>query len=477
MTTQSDTPHSHERFYKYLLLCSSLVALVFLVASAFVENYSADWRQEQREYRELLFDVATDDNSRRIANRFRIELQQVVLPEIDRVDRCLSCHLGVDNPRMEGAPQPFSFHSGPFLFDHPVGSFGCTLCHRGQGRSVVSEEAKYDEFWGEWLLPLPYTQASCGVCHDALALESSGAPGLARGFRLFKERGCRSCHRVGDRGGNFGPALDDIGLRNRHFFPMAGLSGEHTIENWLYEHFLDPQEVVPGSRMKKTPLTDEQARDLTIYMLSLQDVNLPREFLAADKYKSLFEERYSPLVDGEMLYNEFCFGCHEESVVGEEDDILEKEIPAIRNPHYLSRLSDSALELIIRRGRPGTEMPAWNLDTGGLRDQEIKALVDYLAQSREYVSEETFEILTPQDSETGEELYADWCSDCHGEAGRGDTAPSLMDPIFQEVYDDRLLGLTIRDGIDDTGMDSWGSDLTVQEISDIIAYIRTLGSS
>jgi mono/diheme cytochrome c family protein len=462
--------------YKTILLVASLTTFVYLIAAAVTENYFTDWRQHQREYRSLLHDRADDDHSRKIAKSFRIELQQAVLPELNRVDRCISCHAGVDNPRMKDVPQPYAFHPGLYLQQHPIGKFGCTICHQGQGRAVNSEEAKHDEHWSQWLLPPTYTQASCGVCHDPAAMEDRGAQLLALGQQLFRERGCLSCHRLADRGGAFGPALDGVGRKHKHFFPMAHLEGEHTVVNWLYEHFLDPQTVVPGSRMKKTPLDDEQARALTVYMLSLQDINLPKEYLPSDKYRALYEARHPPLADGEALYREFCWGCHEDSVVGDTDPILEKELPAVRNPHYLSRISDDALRLIIRQGRPGTEMPAWREDVGGLRDDEIDAIVAYLAQSREYVSRDTFVLSRPQDVAKGESLFAENCALCHGEDGTGDVGPGMADTVFQEVYDDRLLGLTVRDGIDDTQMPAFREmGLSDQDISDIIAFIRTLG--
>lgn len=461
--------------YKTILLLASLVSFAYLVASAVQENFFTEWRQHQRRYAILLAEKADDDHSRRLARGFRYELQQVVLPELGRTDRCISCHLGLDNPRMEGEVQPYALHPGPHLEQHPIGRFGCTICHQGQGRAVVSEEAKRDEHWSSWMLEVENTEASCGICHDPQALEEGGATLLALGDRLSRERGCYSCHRLGGRGGAFGPAIDGVGSKDKHFFPMSNLEGDHTVANWLYEHFLDPQAVVAGSRMKKTPLTPREARALTIYMLSLRTVQLPEEYLPPDKYKALFESRHPPLVSGEALYRQFCYGCHEEAVTGDTDPILEKELPAIRNPHYLSRISDESLAFIIRRGRPGTEMQAWGVDVGGLRDDEIDAIVSYLAESRQEVSQEDFVALKPQDAEAGEALYADNCAVCHGEAGRGDVAPSMTDPVFQEVYDDRLLGLTIRDGIEDTAMPGFKDlDMTDQEISDIIAYIRTL---
>lgn len=46
--------------------------------------------------------------------------------------------------------------------------------------------------------------------------------------------------------------------------------------------------------------------------------------------------------------------------------------------------------------------------------------------------------------------------------------------MFQEVYDDRLLGLTIRDGTDNTGMVSLCEEgFSDQDFFDVIAYIRS----
>jgi hypothetical protein len=58
-------------------------------------------------------------------------IRQNLLPGLQRVDRCTTCHLGVEDPTMKNAPQPFSFH--PNLAPHVPSKFGCTICHGGTG--------------------------------------------------------------------------------------------------------------------------------------------------------------------------------------------------------------------------------------------------------------------------------------------------------------------------------------------------------
>ena len=57
------------------------------------------------------------------------------------VDRCTSCHLGIDNPDFSGAPQPYTTHPNLDLYitsssPHPMNNFGCTSCHAGRSRGT-----------------------------------------------------------------------------------------------------------------------------------------------------------------------------------------------------------------------------------------------------------------------------------------------------------------------------------------------------
>ncbi|MDP6133377.1 MAG: hypothetical protein QF856_02165, partial [Candidatus Marinimicrobia bacterium] len=132
-----------------------------------------------------------------MAPYFKVE--QVVLPDIKynvnfasvpEVDRCKSCHLGIDNPDYKDAEQPFKTHPNLELYltsssKHTYEDFGCTSCHAGRGRGTdftsathtpnspeqrAEWEEKYDwhemHHWLKPMLPTKYSEASCFKCHQ-----------------------------------------------------------------------------------------------------------------------------------------------------------------------------------------------------------------------------------------------------------------------------------------------------------------------
>lgn len=77
-----------------------------------------------------------------------LQIQQIVTSWIDherdvdiqQVDRCTTCHMGVNSSNYTDASIPPDFRSHPrrglLLKAHPVEKFGCTACHQGQGRAT-----------------------------------------------------------------------------------------------------------------------------------------------------------------------------------------------------------------------------------------------------------------------------------------------------------------------------------------------------
>jgi len=466
---------------KKLLLASSLVTLLFLVASGLSENVFVSWKGYQKEYSLLLAERAKDPERKREARNTPIELHQVVVPDLAVFDRCVTCHRGMDNPLMAGAPNPFRPHPGDILNVHPTERFGCTICHRGQGAAVNFREAKaVDSYWDTPLLPRELLESSCGICHDPKAMAKKGAPILAEGARLFEEKGCHGCHRLGGLGGALGAALDSAGLRTRHQLTMANLPGEKTTFRWLDLHFKDPQGIVAGSLMKPDYPTDEEARALTVFMLSLQaDRELPDRAVARDRHRLLSVGHDQGERDGRTLYDRLCRVCHGEGTLGIFDKHLGRFVPAIRNPAFLASVDRRFLRANILAGRPGTLMAGFE---GGLTGPDLERLLDFLAGGAA-LPERRAQAAAKRpagDARRGAALFARQCAGCHDPGEKGQVAPTLSSRSFQENADDAMILATIAGGRPGTAMVAFsgpgGAGLSDAELSDLLAHIRSLAT-
>src|SRR5438552_3531354 len=63
----------------------------------------------------------------------------VIFSGTPKVDRCTTCHLGIDKKGFESAPQPFTTHPDLAFYlagPHPIDKVGCTSCHQGRGRAT-----------------------------------------------------------------------------------------------------------------------------------------------------------------------------------------------------------------------------------------------------------------------------------------------------------------------------------------------------
>lgn len=127
------------------------------------------------------------------------------------VDRCQSCHIGMDPTLVPAGlivtkadlgmakshDAPFTSHPDPELLQyHPLERFGCSPCHGGNGRaldSVTRAHGRYEH----WLWPLYYRanfDAGCQQCHAA-DMVTEHADTLNTGKQLYRQRGCIGCHR------------------------------------------------------------------------------------------------------------------------------------------------------------------------------------------------------------------------------------------------------------------------------------------
>ncbi len=144
--------------------------------------------------------------------RFPIDIRQIHVKDVDLVDRCESCHLGIREPitltARDLGERVFASHpSRELLRIHDPERFGCTPCHNGNGialseRGADSSHKTRDAVRGHgrhkyWLWPMYYpenVQAGCQHCH-AREIVTEHASTLNRGRELFRLRGCMGCHR------------------------------------------------------------------------------------------------------------------------------------------------------------------------------------------------------------------------------------------------------------------------------------------
>jgi hypothetical protein len=219
-------------------------------------------------------------------------LQQIWIPELHRVDRCVSCHTAMDfGEALEDAPNPARSHPARLqsLFAaHPVEKFGCTLCHGGQGQATTVEAAHGKlPHWEETLLDAAVAgrygltraelmELRCAMCHQTLD-PVEGMPFLNPiKDKLFD---CIDCHQIPDLEPSRPPTAPDLTHEGEKHptkihFP-EDWQGDTTALRWHIEHFMNPQKMTPGSAMGRFAANPKEAAALALLVLSWRREHLP----------------------------------------------------------------------------------------------------------------------------------------------------------------------------------------------------------
>lgn len=263
-----------------LLVLSTVTILFFVIYFlVFVFDFQKDWSNYQKDYRDLAIQMAKTDDEKVLINDFKIEIKQAVVEPLNRVDRCISCHVAIDHKGFENVPQPLRSHPGFYIDNHPVEDFGCTVCHNGLGKATTKEAAHGEGEEGK-LYPMyrgVFVQSSCGKCHDENSYVETSVIGT--GKRLYEFYGCNICHKLYKSGGTAGPDLTKIGSKKYYDVDWGeNYKGEKNLTEWLINHFKDPSHYYE-SKMMDFKMNDENARALAVYMLSLVEEQIPGKYL------------------------------------------------------------------------------------------------------------------------------------------------------------------------------------------------------
>src|SRR5208282_4259216 len=216
--------------HRKLFYAFNLLLLVVFVA-ALIKDYDKTWRTYQKEYYERTAadlekqaaQVKDPAQAKRLlaqASDMRhqpIIIHQIIAKDLGRVDRCITCHVGMDEYSNPTQLTPFKdnpFKGHPDITgiakNHPFTKYGCTVCHGGQGLALTVEAAHGEtENWDKPLLKGNLIQASCAKCHGNFQT-LKGAEAVAMGRKLMEDHGCFGCHSINGVGGVVSVDLKDI---------------------------------------------------------------------------------------------------------------------------------------------------------------------------------------------------------------------------------------------------------------------------
>ncbi len=228
------------------------------------------------------------------------KIQQLSLPEltinynfkeVPRYDRCATCHQGIDrigyDKDAHGNDMAAVYKSHPFLSTgattvdprgkvvpaglyldangpHPMNSFGCTICHGGQGSgtdftyaSHTPKDRKQAETWQkeqDWheihhwdfpMLPERFIESGCLKCHTQVT-DIPQAKKLQAGYQRIVKYGCTGCHTIGGDGAN-GPDLTDERPVGPNLTHIASKDSKEWVAKWI----ANPHAFRPDSRMPR----------------------------------------------------------------------------------------------------------------------------------------------------------------------------------------------------------------------------------
>jgi cytochrome c2 len=379
------------------------VLMFLLVLTAFYRQANPEWKRYQQDFKKLL----EEEISPEAAAAFDFSVEQIWLPEINRVDRCISCHLGYDNPLLAAVNEPFRTH--PDIAPHSVLKMGCTLCHGGQGFSLKKKDAHGEtEHWEEPLLGRKMgerygfkknelIQINCNVCHRND--EATAGMELINSAKdlLTSKKKCETCHKINGVGGYRGPNLTFVGDKPAERFDFSEIkvklseSGRPlSLLSWHFEHLMNPKAVVPDSKMPQVNYSEEEAWSLAMLMMSWKNIVLPIALIPGGTKKDLGIIESSEIPDegelsfidwGEKLFNsESCADCH--SIGGGADDApdlkgvtkrrgLKWLRSMIINPEEMEQNDPIAIKLY-------EEFDELGMVSDDLTDEEVEAIIKYL---------------------------------------------------------------------------------------------------
>jgi mono/diheme cytochrome c family protein len=388
----------------------AVVSVLFLLVLAVspMKDYLREWGRYQTAYNRYIEGLPQRVKSAEPG------IRQIWVRKLDRVDRCVTCHLGLKEPALKNAPQPYRTH--PQIY-HDIEEFGCTVCHEGQGAATEYKESTGKvKYWDRPILPRAYMEASCAKCHKEAAVPQ--APTLNLGRTLIRGSNCAGCHKIEGYDKQWVPSLDGIGSKvNRA---------------WLVDWLKNPVKYFAKTKMPDFLLSDDEANTLADFLMSFTRYALPVDSLPS-RLTSATEVQKARLAElGSTRFREArCISCH---AINGKGGYVATELGKVA-----SKVSSSWLYNYIRnpkRFQPGVAMPRYRFS-----DEELLGVVAYM--EGEFIDFD-MEIppahsIDPGFYEKGLALFRKYnCGGCHSLGGVNrieEMAPELTSMGSKKLYE------------------------------------------
>jgi mono/diheme cytochrome c family protein len=187
----------------------------------------------------------------------------------------------------------------------------------------------------------------------------------------------------------------------------------------------------------------------------------------------------SEISDFGTLYTQNCAGCHGSEGKG-------GAAIALADPVYLAIADDSVIRRTTTEGIPGTSMPAFAQSAGGiLTDKQVDVIVRGIREhwakpdALRGANPPPYSTEVPGDASHGSEVYAAYCSSCHGPGGAGgEKASSVVEGSFLALLSDQELRTIVIVGRPELGAPDWrndipGAPMSDKDVSDVVAWLSS----
>lgn len=387
------TESEMNRIFRILFVIVSILVLLLFLGQVWKDR-SRSYDTYQDEFGKLAAQKSAEPSP---SNRFQTGIHQRWVEALNRADRCETCHLGLEDPKFNGSPEPFTTHPAPSL--HSFEKFGCTICHGGQGPATTLKGAHGPtDNWKTALYHQDFMENSCPLCHGEFI--DKKAPVYSSGRLIFNDYGCRGCHKVAGKPKTYvGPPLDQM--------------GEKVKPDWLFRWIRNPKGYLPLTRMPNSKLSDQECADVAAFLLKEgkpETAEIPGD--QSQGKATLMASR--------------CVSCH--SIEG-KGGTLAPELSKVASKNY-----PRTLYRIIQN--PHALWSESRMPIYGFPDQDLKNMVAFI--SYEYVdldldpdkASAQAKRVSQADAENGRKLIEKYaCNGCHtkikGIKERAEIAPEL----------------------------------------------------